>query len=392
MKIFGFIKSKQQKAISRERYQMITDERNGFFAWDGNLYKSDIIRSAIRPKVRAIGKSIAKHIRKNELGLKVNPEPYMRILLEEPNPLMTMQQFLERVATQLELNNNAFVYIERDEYEYPINLYPINAQFVEAIKDTRGRLYYRFTLKNGEQTTFKYEDVMHFAKDFNNSDLFGESNAEALAQLMEIVNTTDQGIVKAIKNSNVIRWLLKFTQTLRPEDIKRETKRFVDDFLSSESDTVGAAATDAKVDAKQVQPNDFVPNENQMDKTTERILSYFNTNKKIIQSNYTEDEWIAYYESSIEPDILQISLVFTRELFTRKERAFGNKIVFESSNLTFASMKTKLNLVQFVDRGIFNPNEVRGILNYAPVEGGDVYIRRLDTAPTSSTEEGGDNK
>jgi len=162
--------------------------------------------------------------------------------------------------------------------------------------------------------------------------------------------------------------------------------------LSSESDTVGAAATDAKVDAKQVQPNDFVPNENQMDKTTERIFSYFNTNKKIIQSNYTEDEWIAYYESSIEPDILQISLVFTRELFTRKERAFGNKIVFESSNLTFASMKTKLNLVQFVDRGIFNPNEVRGILNYAPVEGGDVYIRRLDTAPTSSTAEGGDDK
>lgn len=390
MNFFGLLKPKQ-KAISTERYQMITDERNGFFAWDGNLYKSDIIRAAIRPKVRAIGKAVAKHIRNNETGLKINPEPYMRILLEEPNPLMTMQQLLERVTTQLELNNNAFIYIERDEYDYPINLYPVNAQFAEAIKDPSGRLYYRFMLKNGKQTTFKREDVMHLAKDYNNSDLFGESNAEALAQLMEIVNTTDQGIVKAIKNSNVIRWLLKFTSTLRPEDIKRETKRFVDDFLSSESETVGAAATDSKVAAEQVKPNDYVPNENQMDKTSERLLSYFNTNKKIIQSNYTEDEWVAYYESSIEPDILQLSLVFTRNLFTRKERAFGNKVAFESSNLTFASMKTKLNLVQFVDRGIFNPNEVRAILNYAPIEGGEIYIRRLDTAPTTSTVEGGDD-
>lgn len=391
MKFFKFIKPKQ-KAISVERYQMITDERNGFFAWDGNLYKSDIVRSAIRPKVRAIGKAVAKHIRKNESGLKVNPEPYMRFLLEEPNPLMTMQQLLERVAVQLELNNNAFIYIERDEYDYPIGLYPVNAQFVEAIKSEKGNLYYRFTLKNGKQTTFKQKDIMHFGKDFNDSDLFGDSNAEALSQLMEIVNVTDQGIVKAIKNSNVIRWLLKFTQTLRPEDIKRETKRFVQDFLSSESEMIGAAATDAKFDAQQVEPNDYVPNEHQMDKTTQRIYSYFNTNEKIIQSKYTEDEWIAYYESSIEPDVLQLSLVFTRNLFTRNERAYGNKITFESSNLTFASMKTKLNLVQFVDRGIFNPNEVRAILNYAPVEGGDIYIRRLDTAPTSSTVEGGEKE
>ena len=42
----------------------------------------------------------------------------------------------------------------------------------------------------------------------------------------------------------------------------------------------------------------------------------------------------------------------------------------------------KLNLVQYVDRGIMNPNEVRAILNMAPREGGDEYIRRLDTRPT----------
>lgn len=365
------------------KYQMITDHGNGFFAWNGDIYQSDIVRSAIRPKVRAIGKTVAKHIRNDKNGLKVNPEPYMRILLEEPNPLMTMQQLLERVITQLELNNNAFIFIERDDYGYPINLYPINCGMVEVITDKQGYFYYRFDLKQGKRVTFRQDDVIHLAKDYNSSDFFGESNNQALSQLMEIVNTTDQGIVKAIKNSNVIRWLLKFHQTIRPEDLKEQTKQFVSDFLSGDSDTVGAAAVDSKFDAQQVEPNDYVPNENQMDKTVQRIHAYFNTNDKIIKSLYNENEWLAYYENGIEPDIVQLANAFTRKLFSKKERSFGNKITFESSNLSFASMQTKLQLVQYVDRGVISPNELRNILGYASVEGGDEMIRRLDTRPTS---------
>lgn len=363
---------------------MITDNGNGFYAWNGKLYQSDVVRAAIRPKAQAIGKTIGKHIRSGIEGTKVNPDVYMRFLLEEPNPYMTGQQLQEKLATHLELNNNAFAYINRDENGYPIEIYPITAVTAEAIKNDSGELFIRFNLKNGKTVTFRYSDIIHLRKDFNDNEIFGDSPAQSLVPLMEIINTTDQGIVKAIKNSNVIKWLLKFNQTLRPEDIKKNTKEFVDNFLNIDtSETVGAAAVDAKMDAQQVKPNDYVPNENQMTKAVERVYSFFNTNIKIIQGNYSENEWISYYESSIEPVVTQLSGEYTRKLFSRRERGFGNKILFESSNLTFASMQTKLNLVQFVDRGILNPNEVREILNMAPREGGDEYIRRLDTRPTS---------
>ncbi|WP_026089372.1 MULTISPECIES: phage portal protein [Bacillus] len=375
----GILNRFKNRSVTVSKYKMITDEGNGFFAWNGNIYKSDIVRSAIRPKVRAIGKTVAKHIRNDKNGIKVNPEPYMRFLLEEPNPYMTMQQLLERTITQLELNNNAFIFIERDEYGYPINLYPINSSSVEVITDERGYLYYRFDLKGGKRVVFKHEDVMHLGKDYNENQFFGDSNADSLAPLMEIVNTTDQGIVKAIKNSNVIRWLLKFNQTLRPEDLKAQSKQFVDDFLSSESESIGAAATDAKMDAEQVEPKDYVPNENQMQKTLQRIYSFFNTNEKIVQASYDENEWISYYESNIEPDVLQLSLLFSRKLFTRKERAFGNKIMFEASDLSFASLKTKMQYVNSgIDRGYLNRNEGRAVFHMAPIEGGDEYIHRLD--------------
>jgi HK97 family phage portal protein len=374
---------RNNKTVTVSKYKMITDEGNGFFSWNGNLYQSDIVRAAIRPKARAIGKLVGKHIRKSGNNTLINPDVYMRFLLEEPNPCMTGQMLQEKLATQLELNNNAFAYIRRDENSVPIEIYNITATSVQAVTDDNGLLYMKFTLRNGKTVTFAYTDIIHLRKDFNNDDIFGDSNAETLANVMEIVNTTDQGIVKAIKNSNIIKWLLKFNQGLRPEDIKANTKQFINDYMNLESDTVGAAATDAKFDAQQVEPKDYVPNEKQMDNAVQRIYSFFNTNSKIIQSSYNEDEWISYYESSIEPDVVQLSGEYTRKLFNRRERGFGNKIIFESSNLNFASMQTKLNLVNYVDRGIMTPNEVREILNMAPIEGGDQAIRRLDTRPTT---------
>ena len=378
----GFFDRFRNRTVTVSKYKLITDEGGGFYAWNGNLYQSDIVRSAIRPKVRAIGKTVGKHIRNGLDGMKVNPEPYIRFLLEEPNPYMTGQMLQEKLIVQLELNNNAFAYIARDENGYPVGIYPIATTFVRALENKQGELFLEFSLRNGKIVTFRYKDIIHLRKDFNANDLFGDSPAKALEPLMEIVNTTDQGIVKAIKNSNIIKWLLKFNQSLRPEDIKKQAKDFVDSFLSVESESVGAAATDAKVDATQVEPKDYVPNALQMDKTTQRIFSFFNTNEKIVQGKYSEDDWIAYYESSIEPDIVQLSNEYTRKLFSRRERGFGNKIIFESSNLSFASMKTKLGLSKFVELGIFSANEVREILNYAPREGGDEYVRRLDTRPT----------
>jgi len=380
--IINRFKNFMGRTITVSKYKMITDEGSGFYSWNGNLYQSDIVRAAIRPKARAIGKAVGKHIRNGPDGMKINPEPYMRFLLEEPNPYMTGQMLQEKLITQLELNNNAFAYINRDENGYPMEIYPIVAGYVAAKQNKHGELFLEFTLKkNGKTVIFRYSDIIHLRKDFNDSEIFGDSPAKALTPLMEIVNTTDQGIVKAIKNSNIIKWLLKFNQSLRPEDIKKQTKKFIEDYMNIESETVGAAATDAKADAIQVEPKDYVPNAVQMDKTTQRILSFFNTNSKIVQGSYNEDEWISYYESSVEPDIMQLSGEYTRKLFSRRERGFGNRIIFESSNLNFASMQTKLNLVQYVDRGIMNPNEVRAILNMAPREGGDEYIRRLDTRP-----------
>ena len=195
---------------------------------------------------------------------------------------------------------------------------------------------------------------------------------------MEIVSTTDQGIVKAIKNSAVIRWLLRFRSNMRPEDVTQKTNEFVNNFLDV-NNSVGAAGVDTSTEAEQIKPNDYVPNAAQIDRTITRIYNFFNTNEKIVQSKYTEDEWNAYYESEIEPLAMQWSNEDTRKIFTRRERGFGNKIIYSANNLQYASMSTKLGLQAMVDRGALTPNEWREVLNLPPVEDGDKPLRRLDT-------------
>ncbi len=384
--ILNFLRQWKNKTVTVSTYKLITESGNHFYSYNGKLYQSDIVRACIRPKAQAIGKAVGKHIRDDAKGMKVNPEAYMRFLLEEPNPYMTGQMLQEKMTVQLMLNNNAFAYIQRDEENYPLAIYPITATTVELLQDEQLELFLRVYALNGQAYIFRYSDIIHLRRDFGENDIFGDSQANALAPLMEIVGTTDQGIVNAVKNSSIIRWLLKVNTTIRPEDLKKHAEEFVSNFLKIESNnetSAGAAAIDAKTEAQQVEPKDYVPNAELTDRTTKRIYSFFNTNEKIVQSAYSEDDWISYYEAECEPVIAQLSGEYTRKLFSRKERGHGNQIIFESSNLTFASMATKLGLVQLVDRGILNPNEVRKILNFAPCAGGDEYIRRLDTRPTT---------
>lgn len=381
MKLFKRFFNKDETVT---RFELITDKGNGFYAWNGNLYKSDIIRACIRPKAKAVGKLVAKHLRVSvnidgSTNLKVNPDVYMRFLLEEPNPYMTGQMLQEKVATQLQLNNNAFIYINRDDNGYATALYPMPCLSAEAIYNQSGDLFLKCTMQNGKVVTYPYADIIHLRQDYNENDIFGNSPKDTLMPLMEIVTTTDQGIVKAIKNSMVIKWMLKFKNTLRPEDKQSEIDKFADNYLSVDNGK-GVAAIDPKFDAEQVEDKPYVPNAAQMDRTVQRLYSFFGTNEKIAQSKYDEDEWNAYYESEIEPLAMQLSGEYTRKLFNRKERGFGNSIIFEASNLQYASMSTKLNLFQMVDRGAMLPNEWRYVMNLGPIDGGDKPIRRLDTA------------
>ena len=192
----GFFKNLLENITTTKRVstvQMVQERGNGFYSYNGKMYQSDIVRACIRPKIKAIGKLTAKHIRETITAdarkIAVNPEPYIRFLLEEPNQYMTGQMLQEKLAAQLILNNNAFAVIMRDENGFPNAIFPVAAMQADAVYDASGNLYLKFYMQNGNVLTFAYEDVIHLRGDFYENDIFGDPIAPAIVPLMEIVTT-----------------------------------------------------------------------------------------------------------------------------------------------------------------------------------------------------------
>ena len=46
--------------MSKQTFKMVQERGNGFYAWNGRLYHSDVVRACIRPKTKAIGKAVAE--------------------------------------------------------------------------------------------------------------------------------------------------------------------------------------------------------------------------------------------------------------------------------------------------------------------------------------------
>ena len=373
------------------RVELVTQNNSNFFLWGNKAYDSDTVRACVNAQALRFSKLQLKHIREiykdSGKDLVINPEPYIKFLLEEPNPYTTMDMLLYKTSVQLSLSGNAFWLIIRDENSLPIELYLIPAKSVNDLYDDQGHLVYEFIVGNAQTFRVDSADVIHLRDYYGEHEYFGSGKFKALAPLLEITETTDRGIINAIRNSGIVKWLLKYTSALRPEDLKSNAKKFAENYLDISNSSVGVAAVDSKADATQISPNDYVPNALQMDRTKQRILELFNTNEKIITSTADEDEENAYFDAVISPKIVQLKNELTRKLFTRRQRGCGNYIAVGSFNLQSASLKTKLNFAGMVDRGAMLPNEWRESLGLAPVPGGDTPLRRLDTVPV----EGGEN-
>lgn len=376
-KIFGKIK----KITSHSRWKEIGTYQSVFTPFGSEIYASEIIRSCIRPIAEHTSKANPKCTNKN----------IERILQYRPNMYMNGKDFLYKVRTHLELKNTAFIFIQRDDIGKVCGFYPVPYASFECI-EYQNDLFIEFRFMDGSHTVIPWDDLAVLRKDYNKGDIAGDSNDIILGTL-ELINTTNQGVANAVKATANLRGILKSTKAmLTPEDIKKAKDSFVKDYLSLENEG-GIASLDATQEFTSITMSPTITNYQQMKEFRENVYRYYGTNDNIVMGDYTEEQFDAFYESKIEPFLVALGLELTYKCFTDREIGFNNYIVFESNRLQYASNSTKLKMVQMVDRGALTPNEWRMMFNLSPVEGGDVPIRRLDTAQVNDvtqTEEGGE--
>jgi HK97 family phage portal protein len=349
-----------------------------YFSQFGNdAYASDVVRSAVDAIARNTAKLKPRHIRK--ISGKVFPQDsnIQRLLEIQPNPYMDSYSFYYKVITQLYMQNNAFVYIALDKNADVTGFYPINAITTEFM-EYGGEIFAKFLFMSGEYITVPYTQLIHLRRFFYKDDIFGENNDYALYPTLELINTTNQGIINAIKTSAFIRGILSFTQLLKRQDKKDRTQDFMADYMNI-SNNGGVASVDGSMEYKELKNDPKMVDDKQMDIIQKKVYDYFGISKEIINSSYNEEQWNSFYSSTLEPLAIQISLQFTSKLFSNREKGFGNEIIFSASRLTYASNQTKVNMARdLLPLGLFTINEMREIFELEPVEDGGKRIISLN--------------
>lgn len=336
-----------------------------FTSFGRDLYANEVVRACIRTLAEHTSKANAKVLRDGLPG----DRKLQRMIQYRPNIYMNGKDFLYKVRTLLEINNVVFIYIMRDDIGKCIGLYPMPTAQLEAA-EVNGGLYVIFRFPNGVTMCHSWEDLAVLRKDYNTSDIWGDGN-DAILTSLELLSTTNEGMANAIKATANVRGLLKHTKAgLKPEDVKASRDVFVADYMTL-TNTSGVVALDAYQDFTAIKMEPVIANYKSVEELRNNVYRYFGVNEEAILSKLTGDSWDAFYESRIEPVLIALGLELTNKIFSDRERGRENEIIFESNRMQYMSTANKLALTALVDRAIMTPNEVREVLNLAPVAWGD---------------------
>lgn len=375
--IFGNDK-KEVEPISSEQLELVEGNKAVFTPYKGDFYNDPDVLACVDAIARNGAKMHPRHIR-NYFSKEENTEKLenvkgnlYRILAKQPNEVQNAYKFYYQVLTNLELYNNAFIYMQRNKDLKITGLYPLNYNEIK-LYEYQGEVWIKFVFGRSKARFVNYKDCLHLTRFVSEDGLFGGSTLP-IRKVLDIKHILDEGIINAIRTTQSIKGVIKSTKAmLKPEDVKKMRDQFVNDFVNSRNNKSGIGGLDATTDFTPVKIEPTTASDSQMKQIDSKVLSYFGVSEKIIQSNYTEDEWNAFYESVLEPIGLQMSLEFSNKIFTPTEKAFGNEILFESNRLQYASNKTKIELVRYAGN-IMTINEQREVFNLAPVENGDVFM------------------
>ena len=350
-------------------FKMFNGYTPRFVSWNGHMYESELCRSAINAR--------ATHISKLKFDVFGSAKPALQNKLRRgPNEFQSWSQFLYRLSTILDIHNTAFIVPVFDRFGEISGVFVPLPQSCEVVQ-YNGEPYLRYEFRWGEKASIELTSCGILTKFQYKSDLFGEQN-DALRPTMELINMQNQAIEEGVKSAATYRFYAQVNNFSKPEDLKKERKRFSEENFSREAEGGGILLfpnTYSNINQVKAAPFTISADEHKLIK--ESVYEYFMVNEDVLENKAYGDAWSAFYEGAIEPFAIQFSEVMTRMLFTFREQGSGNGVMLTANRLQYMTNKDKLDVsTQLVDRGIISLNDAREIWNLAPIEGGDVHIIR----------------
>ena len=342
-----------------------------------NIYASDVVQQAIKCIVDEIKKLNPTHVRyKGDDPVPIRDSSINDVLLD-PNPYMTTSDFLEKITWILLMNYNAFIVPiyrswpdngnERREYE---GLYPVNPTEVDIIEDASGRMFIRFWFMSGYNTTIPYDNVIHLKYNYSVNEYMGgnelgQPDHEALLQTLDLNKQLLDGVSKAMKASYNVNGIMKYNTLMDDGKVHEALHEFEQKLQKNES---GILPLDLKTEYTPLEHKIELVDDATLKFIDEKILRNFGVPLCILTGDYTKEQFEAFYQRTLEPLIVSMSQAFTKRLFTKRERAFGNRVELYPKELIFMTMSQTLEMINILSpTGGLYENEKRTALGLKPL-------------------------
>mgnify|MGYP000993647541 CR=1 FL=1 len=319
--------------------------------------------------------------------------PLHKLITQKPNDWQTSKRFRHLMQSHMMLDGNGYSLIAGGRRR-PLALYPLDPKRMHVEQRADLSLSYRYERKNGSQTTFEQDDILHF----RGMSLDGITGLSVVAYAREAIGLALQGErhgASLHKNGMQVGSVLKFPAGLTDTAYKR-LKDGLEQYRGSANahknlileEGGDFAASMNNVDAQWLENRKFqrgdifmffgVPPH--MAGDTEKSTSWGSGLEQQSQGfvSYTLDDWLTEWEQSL-----------AAALVTDDNQYFS----FTRAALVRGDIKTRYGAYAVgLTNGFLTPNECRAMEELPPMEGGDTLRAPLNTAPINTPKPGEDDE
>jgi len=356
-------------------YRTFTEYSPAFTTFEGSLYEQAQTRAIIERIAMACSKLEPKFVTPDGSGGSL--PRIQRLVSSNPNDMMTWPAFLKRVCTCLYVDTVAYIVPQYDERDSGaiVGLWPMKPSYAEVV-DFEGEPWFRFHLQTGDVQAFPFYDVAIVTRFQLDSDIFGGGNMP-LTPTLRLMDAQRQAEEIALQTGADIRFIGKVTTNMHEDDLDRYRDRFSKSNFGPNNKSALILHDNRIEDLKQVDPQHYTIDPEEMERVDKALYAYFGINEKILNNTYNEYEWAAFYESVVETFAIAVAAALNHALLSDTQLRKGNYIMFSSGYLEYSTPETKVKVISaMMDRGLMTVNEGRDVFQLNHIPGGDARMIR----------------
>jgi hypothetical protein len=361
------------------RVKFLTDFTPLFSDTNGDVFASDIVKTAIHRICEEVSKCQIKSVRVVEEQTKIttiNNDNINRTLSNWVNPFCVLKDFLYKLTFTLLTNENVFIYWHFDELPQTDGSVRRETRGFYIIDCDKVKIYVQgdearieFQRKNEVIYDMPYHDIIHIRNKYGRNkflggDIGGNFDARGILKNLKTMQVIQESVPKSLEAALRFKGVLSM-KTVADIDKKNITRGEFEKHLFSSD--LGIVVTDYEADFHPINiPLADLP-KNTLEFIRDEMLSPFGVSLPIYLGKYTDEEFSSFYQTAVEGILLAIGQTFQAVLFTPNQYAHGNRIKVYDRLVQSLSFKQRKDIViQTMQSALLNRDEQRELLGFEP--------------------------